>query len=65
MGIKESVLCMKKFLPKHEFFLVIIIDTFKMIVDYGKTYLLRIINAVMDEELFFAIENHKLTVVGR
>lgn len=35
-----------------------------MIVDYGKTYLLRIINAVMDEELFFAIGKHKLTVVG-
>ncbi|AES63403.2 laccase-14 [Medicago truncatula] len=40
-------------------------DTFKMIVDYGKTYLLRIINGVMDEELFFAIKNHKLTVVGK
>ncbi|CAJ2649074.1 unnamed protein product [Trifolium pratense] len=39
--------------------------TFKMIVDYGKTYLLRIINAVMDEELFFAIANHKLTLVGK
>ncbi|KAK7246782.1 hypothetical protein RIF29_41652 [Crotalaria pallida] len=39
-------------------------DTFKMIVEYGKTYLLRLINAVMDEELFFAIGNHKLTVVG-
>lgn len=36
-----------------------------MIVDCGKTYLLRMINAVMDEELFFAIENHKLTVVGK
>ncbi|XP_050903292.1 laccase-14 [Lathyrus oleraceus] len=40
-------------------------DTFKMNVVYGKTYLLRVINAVMDEELFFAIANHKLTVVGK
>lgn len=36
-----------------------------MTVEYGKTYLLRMINAVMDEELFFAIEKHKLTVVGK
>jgi laccase len=56
---------MKKLLPKHEFSLVILIDTFKMNVDYGKRYLLRIINAVMDEELFFAIANHKLTLVGK
>ncbi|CAJ2649070.1 unnamed protein product [Trifolium pratense] len=40
-------------------------DTFKMNVDYGKTYLLRIINAVMEEEIFFAIANHKLTLVGK
>ncbi|KAJ1419908.1 Multicopper oxidase, type 1 [Sesbania bispinosa] len=40
-------------------------ETFKMIVDHGKTYLLRMINAVMDEELFFAIGKHKLTVVGK
>lgn len=33
-------------------------------VDYGKTYLLRIINAVMNEEMFFGIANHSLTVVG-
>lgn len=29
----------------------------------GKTYLLRIINAALNDELFFAIENHSLTVV--
>ncbi|KAF8025059.1 hypothetical protein BT93_F2035 [Corymbia citriodora subsp. variegata] len=33
-------------------------------VDYGKTYLLRIINAVMNAELFFSIADHNLTVVG-
>lgn len=30
-----------------------------------RRYLLRIINAVMDEELFFAIANHSLTVVAK
>ncbi|CAN1830341.1 LAC14, partial [Linum perenne] len=34
-------------------------------VDSGKTYLLRLINAVMNEEHFFGIANHTLTVVGR
>lgn len=29
----------------------------------GKTYLLRMINAALDEELFFSIANHTLTVV--
>ncbi|XP_059654721.1 laccase-14 [Cornus florida] len=38
--------------------------TFRVTVDYGKTYLLRIISAVMDEDLFFAISQHKLTLVG-
>ncbi|RVW26219.1 Laccase-14 [Vitis vinifera] len=38
--------------------------TFKMVVDYGKTYLLRIINAIMNEEMFFMVANHSLTVVG-
>lgn len=33
-------------------------------MDEGKTYLLRIINAAMDEMLFFSIANHDLTVVG-
>ncbi|MED6133940.1 Laccase-14 [Stylosanthes scabra] len=39
-------------------------DTFKMVVEYGKTYLLRMINAVMEEEIFFAIGKHKLRVVA-
>ncbi|CAI9115700.1 OLC1v1016677C1 [Oldenlandia corymbosa var. corymbosa] len=39
-------------------------DTFKLDVVRGKTYLLRIINAVMNEILFFAVADHKLTVVG-
>ncbi|BBG96059.1 laccase 14 [Prunus dulcis] len=38
---------------------------FEMTVEHGKTYLLRIISAVMDEELFFGIANHKMILVGR
>jgi len=33
-------------------------------VEYGNTYLIRIINAVMNEEQFFGIAQHNLTVVG-
>lgn len=39
-------------------------DTFKLLVDRGKTYLLRIINAAMQDILFFSISKHQLTVVG-
>ncbi|XP_010062034.2 putative laccase-9 [Eucalyptus grandis] len=39
-------------------------STYHMYVEYGKTYLLRIINAVVGAELFFAIADHNLTVVG-
>ncbi|XP_018813536.1 laccase-14-like [Juglans regia] len=39
-------------------------STYRLLVNYGKTYLLRIINAVMNEEQFFGIANHSLTVVG-
>ncbi|RVW41483.1 Laccase-15 [Vitis vinifera] len=38
--------------------------TFKLTVDHGKTYLLRIINAALQEPLFFSIAKHKMTVVG-
>ncbi|KAK3411194.1 hypothetical protein EUGRSUZ_J03170 [Eucalyptus grandis] len=38
-------------------------DTFKLRVEQGKTYLLRIINAAM-QDLFFSIANHSLTVVA-
>ncbi|CAJ1953267.1 unnamed protein product [Sphenostylis stenocarpa] len=38
--------------------------TYRFLVDYGKTYLFRIINAAMNEELFFGISNHNLTIVG-
>ncbi|XP_057961749.1 laccase-14 [Malania oleifera] len=38
--------------------------TFKMKVQHGKTYLLRMVNAVMDEDIFFSIAHHKLTVVA-
>ncbi|KAJ6881793.1 hypothetical protein NC651_028408 [Populus alba x Populus x berolinensis] len=38
-------------------------DTFIQTVEYGRTYMLRIINAALANELFFAIAKHKLTVV--
>ncbi|XP_043721945.1 laccase-14-like [Telopea speciosissima] len=38
--------------------------TFTTLVEKGKTYLLRIVNAGMNEDMFFAIANHSLTVVG-
>ncbi|XP_044476067.1 laccase-14-like [Mangifera indica] len=38
--------------------------TFTLNVDYGLTYLLRLINAAMQDMLFFAVANHSLTVVG-
>ncbi|KAF9598494.1 hypothetical protein IFM89_028026 [Coptis chinensis] len=36
---------------------------FSLQVETGKTYMLRIINAALNEELFFKIAGHKLTVV--
>ncbi|KAL0797927.1 hypothetical protein Bca101_053101 [Brassica carinata] len=41
----------------------IILDTFTANVDAGKTYILRVINAALNNELFFAVSNHTLTVV--
>jgi laccase len=38
-------------------------DTFKLKVKPGKTYLLRLVNAALNDELFFAVANHTLTVV--
>ncbi|XP_071722579.1 laccase-15-like [Rutidosis leptorrhynchoides] len=38
--------------------------TYKLNVEYGKTYLLRIVNAILNENTFFAIANHSLTLVG-
>ncbi|THU46299.1 hypothetical protein C4D60_Mb09t03460 [Musa balbisiana] len=38
-------------------------DGFTVRVDKGKTYLLRIINAALNEDLFFKVAGHQLTVV--
>ncbi|EMS50959.1 Laccase-4 [Triticum urartu] len=38
-------------------------DTFKLKVEPGKTYMLRLINAALSDELFFSVANHRLTVV--
>ncbi|OMO97394.1 Multicopper oxidase, type 1 [Corchorus olitorius] len=37
---------------------------YKLKVEQGKTYLLRIINAALNNQLFYKIANHKLTVVA-
>lgn len=39
-------------------------DTFKLAVNQGKTYLVRMVNAAMNNILFFGIANHTVTVVG-
>ncbi|BAD81743.1 putative laccase LAC5-6 [Oryza sativa Japonica Group] len=38
-------------------------DTYKVKVQPGRTYLLRLINSALNDELFFGIANHTLTVV--
>lgn len=38
-------------------------ETFKLKVKPGKTYLLRLISAALNDELFFSIANHSLTIV--
>ncbi|XP_004507172.1 laccase-2-like isoform X1 [Cicer arietinum] len=38
-------------------------DTYKLKVKPGKTYLLRLINAALNDELFFSIANHTLIIV--
>ncbi|RVW20481.1 putative laccase-9 [Vitis vinifera] len=38
--------------------------TYRLLVQYGKTYLLRIVNAILNEELFFSVAEHNLTIVG-
>ncbi|PKI75397.1 hypothetical protein CRG98_004186 [Punica granatum] len=39
-------------------------STYRWHVDYGKTYLLKIVNAAMNAELFLGIAGHNLTIVG-
>ncbi|KAI8004457.1 Laccase-21 [Camellia lanceoleosa] len=38
--------------------------TFRILVDYGKTDLLHIINSILNAEMFFMVAQHNLTVVG-
>nr|QCZ35213.1 laccase 46 [Salvia miltiorrhiza] len=40
------------------------LDTYKLSVEFGKTYLIRLVNAVMDSIMFFKIAGHNFTVVG-
>ncbi|KAL3845848.1 hypothetical protein ACJIZ3_003251 [Penstemon smallii] len=42
----------------------IILDTFRLTVEFGKRYLIRMVNAVMNNIMFFRIANHNITVVG-
>ncbi|OMP09301.1 Multicopper oxidase, type 1 [Corchorus olitorius] len=37
---------------------------YSLSVEAGKTYLLRIVNCILNEEMFLAIANHNMTVVG-
>ncbi|WCJ43273.1 laccase 14 [Euphorbia peplus] len=39
-------------------------STYRLQVEYGKTYHVRIVNAVMNTEIFFAIAGHNFTVVN-
>ncbi|GLT26723.1 hypothetical protein SLA2020_017690 [Shorea laevis] len=39
-------------------------ETFKLKVERGLTYLLRIVNSCLVDSIFFSIANHNLTVVG-
>nr|QCZ35199.1 laccase 32 [Salvia miltiorrhiza] len=39
-------------------------DTFKLTVDHGKRYLIRMVNAVMNTIMFFKIGGHNVTIVG-
>ena len=50
--------------PNQNKSLYSIAETFKLEVDHGKTYLLRLINAAVMDTLFFSIAKHKLTVVA-
>lgn len=43
---------------------LILAEIYKLKVVEGKTYLLRIINAALNNQLFFKIANHKFTVVS-
>ncbi|CAD5182804.1 unnamed protein product [Musa acuminata subsp. malaccensis] len=38
--------------------------TFRMPVEHGKTYLLRVVNAAMSNGLFFSVASHTVVVVG-
>ncbi|GJZ05882.1 laccase-12-like protein isoform X2 [Tanacetum coccineum] len=39
-------------------------ETVRVPIDSGETNLIRVINAALNQQLFFGIANHKLTVVG-
>lgn len=41
-----------------------LIDTYRLVVEAGKTYLVRIIYAAVNNKLFFEIVNHSYTVVS-
>ncbi|KAL5992209.1 hypothetical protein ACLOJK_013124 [Asimina triloba] len=40
------------------------IGTFRLAVKVGRKYLLRVVNAAMQDDLFFGIANHNLTIFG-
>jgi len=60
---KGRTLSRQSFKVICNFLIHICTDTFKLNVKPGKTYLLRLINAALNDVLFFSIANHNLTVV--
>lgn len=57
------ILYFKIHITKNVICLRILADTFRLKVKPRKTYLLRLINAGLDEQLFFSVANHTLQVV--
>lgn len=45
-------------------FQISLADTFAMEVEKGKSYLMRIVNAALNDELFFTIANHTFNCGG-
>lgn len=59
----SSTHCYSSYMRKSLLVWILFADAFKLKVEAGKTYLLRLINAALNDELFFSIANHTLKVV--
>lgn len=64
-GLKVNYPCLKsQNLNLSPYFCASHAGTFRMLVKHGKTYLLRMVNAAMENGLFFSVAGHLLTLVG-